>query len=428
MRWIQVCVQKAHFHGMRVGVEEWDFDGVVGHIRFLYLDHEVLEDEYRLSTKESFTIVSTSLLALSSKALGNWNVFVVVARVLITLVPKYIAIQDQLLVEDISAMKSSNNPTPFLLQEFLNYVSKLDSAYDPGASKELAISSCLRDLFHFARISGLHVLECVMDATLSFVKEEKLEEASILLLLFSRLRPLVAVMGWDLLPTKIAARRKMMRLLGTTKSHVHRLEDLSLHENQVDELDLASFVACVNSGQPRDIRSSLFFSRQEQREVGDEHVILDRFVENFVLERLSFQTPLRVLGAAINVYANRHKERPDRLIDMLTSSHRKVLACGVCGRLKSAFQIASRSGSVADVQNVAHQALHANALPVLDMCKQWLAQYMWCDFLPRIRHTKLKLWGVEVKTAAGLFLLILQLTGAALCILLNWKQLFQCCV
>lgn len=84
----------------------------------------------------------------------------------------------------------------------------------------------------------------------------------------------------------------------------------------------------------------------------------------------------QVLGAAINVYANKHKERPDRLIDMLTSSHRKVLACVVCGRLKSAFQIASRSGSVADVQYVAHQALHANALPVLDMCKQWLAQNM----------------------------------------------------
>ncbi|KAF8393337.1 hypothetical protein HHK36_021579 [Tetracentron sinense] len=30
----------------------------------------------------------------------------------------------------------------------------------------------------------------------------------------------------------------------------------------------------------------------------------------------------QVLGAAINVYANKHKERPDRLIDMLTSSHR----------------------------------------------------------------------------------------------------------
>ncbi|KAF9601654.1 hypothetical protein IFM89_021120 [Coptis chinensis] len=35
--------------------------------------------------------------------------------------------------------------------------------------------------------------------------------------------------------------------------------------------------------------------------------------------------------------------------------YRKVLACVVCGRLKSAFQIASRSGSVADVQYVAHQ-------------------------------------------------------------------------
>ncbi|PKA58911.1 hypothetical protein AXF42_Ash001004 [Apostasia shenzhenica] len=84
----------------------------------------------------------------------------------------------------------------------------------------------------------------------------------------------------------------------------------------------------------------------------------------------------QVLGAAINVYANKHKERPDRLIDMLISNHRKVLACVVCGRLKSAFQVASRSGSVADVQYVAHQALHANALPVLDMCKQWLSQFM----------------------------------------------------
>ncbi|KAK8497925.1 hypothetical protein V6N12_063775 [Hibiscus sabdariffa] len=73
---------------------------------------------------------------------------------------------------------------------------------------------------------------------------------------------------------------------------------------------------------------------------------------------------------------------------------RKVLACVVCGRLKSAFQITSRSGSVTDVQYVAHQvvllpsvaiyvilieALHANALPVLDMCKQWLSQY--CNLL-----------------------------------------------
>ncbi|CAM8967442.1 unnamed protein product [Rhodiola kirilowii] len=92
----------------------------------------------------------------------------------------------------------------------------------------------------------------------------------------------------------------------------------------------------------------------------------------------------QVLGAAINVYANKHKERPDRLIDMLTSNHRKVLACVVAAALRVAFQIASRSGSVADVQYVAHQALHANALPVLDMCKQWLGTV----------HVVIGKWGV----------------------------------
>lgn len=34
--------------------------------------------------------------------------------------------------------------------------------------------------------------------------------------------------------------------------------------------------------------------------------------------------------------------------------NRKVLACVICGRLKSAFQIASRSENISDVQYVAH--------------------------------------------------------------------------
>ncbi|MFS7994409.1 hypothetical protein Hanom_Chr12g01105771 [Helianthus anomalus] len=37
---------------------------------------------------------------------------------------------------------------------------------------------------------------------------------------------------------------------------------------------------------------------------------------------------------------------------------KKVLACVVCGCLKSAFQIASRSEGVADVQYVAHQVFN----------------------------------------------------------------------
>ncbi|CAM6127643.1 unnamed protein product [Calypogeia fissa] len=82
----------------------------------------------------------------------------------------------------------------------------------------------------------------------------------------------------------------------------------------------------------------------------------------------------QVLGAAINVYANKHRERPDRLIEMLSSSHRKVLACVVCGRLKTAFQIASKNNSVTDVQYVAHQARISGTKSVLDLCKQWLAK------------------------------------------------------
>ncbi|CAN6456406.1 unnamed protein product [Victoria cruziana] len=84
----------------------------------------------------------------------------------------------------------------------------------------------------------------------------------------------------------------------------------------------------------------------------------------------------QVLLAAIVIYANKHRERPDRLIDMLKSVHRKVIACVICGRLKTAFQIASRNGSTADVDYVAHQALLSNALPVVDMCRQWFDRYL----------------------------------------------------
>lgn len=57
-------------------------------------------------------------------------------------------------------------------------------------------------------------------------------------------------------------------------------------------LDLASFVACVNSGQSWNSKFSLVLSGREQV---DEDAYSDPFVENFVLERLSVQTPLRVI-------------------------------------------------------------------------------------------------------------------------------------
>lgn len=69
---------------------------------------------------------------------------------------------------------------------------------------------------------------------------------------------------------------------------------------------------------------------------------------------------------------------------LLTYPCRKVLACVVCGRLKSAFQIASRSGSVADVQYVAHQVI----------LSQFRLHYGICKVIGcfTIRHSK---WGMS---------------------------------
>lgn len=60
------------------------------------------------------------------------------------------------------------------------------------------------------------------------------------------------------------------------------------------QLDLASFVACVNSGQSWDSKSTLLLSGKETMAIGKEDNQFDPFVENFVLERLSVQSSLRV--------------------------------------------------------------------------------------------------------------------------------------
>lgn len=60
------------------------------------------------------------------------------------------------------------------------------------------------------------------------------------------------------------------------------------------QLDLASFVARVNSGQSWNSKFSLLLSVKEQGAFGSEDAQLDPFVENLVLERLSAQSPLRV--------------------------------------------------------------------------------------------------------------------------------------
>ena len=53
-----------------------------------------------------------------------------------------------------------------------------DSSDANSFSSKMAMSACMRDVYHYARVAGLHFFECIMDTALSAVKNELLEEAS----------------------------------------------------------------------------------------------------------------------------------------------------------------------------------------------------------------------------------------------------------
>ncbi|CAI9784832.1 unnamed protein product [Fraxinus pennsylvanica] len=318
LRLIQKCVQVAHLDAMRECLEENNEDGAVSHIRFLHLDHGVEEAEYSMILQDLLKKFS------SGKAdYGNtWHamrakVFLVYSEALSSnctrLVLMIQVIQDKLLSEEIEVYNASeHNQIPLPIQRLLTFFAELmpePSSKETPLSLKIATASCMRDLYHYARVRGLHAFECIIDTALSLVQSEKLQEACEVLSLFPWLQPLVAALGWDLLSGKTLLRRKLMQLMWTSKSQVLRLEESSLYGNKTDEasciehlcdslcyqLDVASFVACVNSGRPWNLKSSVLLSGKEITELGDENVQWDPFVENFVLERLSFQSPLRVI-------------------------------------------------------------------------------------------------------------------------------------
>ncbi|KAL0330773.1 UNVERIFIED_CONTAM: hypothetical protein Sangu_1622800 [Sesamum angustifolium] len=223
------------------------------------------------------------------------------------------SIQDELLSEEIEAYSNHEGdqlPLPF--QRLHNSIAQLRPetvSPDTPLSLKNATAFCMRDMYHYARVRGLHVLECVVDTALSFVRKEQIQEACEVLMLFPRLQPLVAALGWDLLAGKTTMRRKLMQSLWTSKSQALRLEESSPYDNKFDEascvehlcdtlcyqLDIASFVACNNSGQSWSLKSSILLAGKDLVEHGNEDARFDPFVENFVLERLSVQSPLRVL-------------------------------------------------------------------------------------------------------------------------------------
>ncbi|KAJ0091657.1 hypothetical protein Patl1_12854 [Pistacia atlantica] len=356
---IQKSAQLAHLDAMKECVKEGDEEGAVSHIRFLHLDYGVEEAEYRmvledllkrvLSKREEFGdtrhAMKEKLLLIYREALSsNCRHLVQLIQVIVLLEGSAQAhlrkspnghlaglvqillvilvshghgvlhvIQDELLFQEIEIYEAhDNNRIPPPLERFQRYILELKPDIDSNDKSSLlniAVSFCMRDMYHYARVSGLHVLDCIMNTALSAVRREQLQEANNILMLFPRLRPLVAAMGWDLLSGKTMERRKLLQLLWTSKSQMYRLEESSLYGNESDEiscvehlcgslcyqLDLASFVAHVNSGQSWNSKFSLLLSGKEQTTFGSEDAQLDPFVENFVLERLSAQSPLRVL-------------------------------------------------------------------------------------------------------------------------------------
>ncbi|XP_010472597.1 PREDICTED: uncharacterized protein LOC104752215 [Camelina sativa] len=313
---IQRNVQLAQLDAMKTKLDEGEERGAADRIRYLHLDYGVEKENYHAVLKallsrvmekkdeygDPWQMVRQNLLFIYKEALSS-NCG--------DLVQMIQSIQDDMLLPDSQLHLSlDNEQIPLPLECFRRYLVDLKAernVEEKCSPMSRAINSCLRDMYHYARLSGSHVLECVMCAALSSVKKEKLQEADDVLTLFPRLRPLVASMGWDLLPGKTAARRKLMRLLWTSNSQTIRLEESSLYGNQTYEkscvehlcdtlcyqLDLASFAACVNSGKSWTPKASFLMHGNASSEHDDGEV--DPFVENLVLERLSAQSPLRVL-------------------------------------------------------------------------------------------------------------------------------------
>lgn len=91
-------------------------------------------------------------------------------------------IHDELLVEEIEvyrALDTSQIPPP--LEHFQKYLVELKPEADLNNKNlplNMATSLCMRDMFHYARICGLHILECVMNTALSAIKRESIQEAT----------------------------------------------------------------------------------------------------------------------------------------------------------------------------------------------------------------------------------------------------------
>ncbi|OWM71925.1 hypothetical protein CDL15_Pgr017808 [Punica granatum] len=91
------------------------------------------------------------------------------------------AFQDELLLEDIEKCRAlDNGEIPPPLDAFQKLL--LESEPETESTSKMlltktAVNACTRDMYHYARVCRFHVLECIMDAALSTVKKQDIEEA-----------------------------------------------------------------------------------------------------------------------------------------------------------------------------------------------------------------------------------------------------------
>ncbi|OWM83452.1 uncharacterized protein LOC116206226 [Punica granatum] len=91
-------------------------------------------------------------------------------------------IQDELLLEDIEKCRAlDNKEIPSPLDAFQKLL--FESAPETESTSKMlltktTVNACMRDMYHYARVCRFHVLECIMDAALSAVKKQDIEEAS----------------------------------------------------------------------------------------------------------------------------------------------------------------------------------------------------------------------------------------------------------
>ncbi|KAL6882017.1 hypothetical protein ACP4OV_011489 [Aristida adscensionis] len=288
-------VQLAHLDAVKRLVATGDLEGASWHLRFLCLDHGVEENEYKVVLAE----LVRKGWAKASNYGETWSdsrdrITKMYGAVLQSSTPQLVKLI-QFILDDILSEEVEDHAdaiwTPLPFKKLLETLSLERDTDSDDRTLDAAIASCKKDLYHYSRISGKHVLEVVMETALSSIKREELQEAANVVSLFPLLQPLVAVLGWDILKGKTALRRKLMQLFWTSKSQALRLQECSNYRSWTDETSCED----VNSGNPWNLRNSLLFSQKEQDSDVNNAEILDPFVENLILERLAVQTPMRVL-------------------------------------------------------------------------------------------------------------------------------------